>query len=222
LSNLEKVEKLKILSKVVRRYRRKIKNIRKKIKQNSEKLFSKYLNKKLTKTKKAPKSTQKSSLSLNNMVLALKKMRYNPEAEFSDDTKALENLITLIASGTLRPDSMQFKIIATQLRGLLEEERIKRLDRESKISINLPEKNMYITKKELEFYKHAGEDESIYRAILGIRQLSAPSLPTAGHGGLYDQVLERLMNKNMNDSDEFCNNLFNTDIANSDKNVFMK
>jgi len=59
LSNLEKVEKLKILSKVVRRYRRKIKNIRRKIKQNSEKIWEKYLSKKIVKNKKTVKKKRK-------------------------------------------------------------------------------------------------------------------------------------------------------------------
>jgi len=217
LSNLEKVEKLKILSKVVRRYRRKIKNIRKKIKLNSEKIFAKYLNKKLTKDRKNKKEkTQEKPVSLNNLIIALRKIK-NTKFEYSEDRQAIESLISLLASGKLRPDSINYNIIATQIRAFLDEDKIKHLIKDPKIYINFPEKEVYITKKELDFYKNAGADESIFRTILGFK------LPEVAQDnkGMYDHVLASLMNKNIMDNDEFCNNLFNTDIANCN-NVFMK
>jgi len=218
LSNLEKVEKLKILSKVVRRYRRKIKNIRKKIKLNSEKIFAKYLNKKLTKDKKNKKDrTKEKHLQLGDLLLALKKIRAT-KFEFAEDRMAIENLISLIASGRLRPESINYNIIATQVRAFLEEEKIKHLIKDPKIYINFPEKEVYITKKELDFYKKAGTDETVFRSILGFKK---SEVPQQENKGMYDHVLASLMNKNMMDTDEFCNNLFNTDIA-SCNNVFTK
>jgi len=215
LSNLEKVEKLKILSKVVRRYRRKIKNIRKKIKLNSDKIFAKYLNKKLTKDKKNKKDKAKeNNMALSTLILALKKVK-TAHFEIEEDRNAIENLISLVASGKLRPDSINYNIISTQIRSFLEEQKIKHLIKEPKIYINFPEKEVYITKKELEFYKKAGTDENIYRSILGFRQEAQTNR------GMYDQVLASLMNKNVMDADEFCNNLFNTDITNCN-NVFIK
>jgi len=217
LSNLEKVEKLKILSKVVRRYRRKIKNIRKKIKLNSDKIFAKYLNKKLTKDKKNKKDKAKeNNLTLSNLILALKKIK-SANFEIAEDKMVLENLISLLASGRLRPDSINYNIITTQIRAFLEEQKIKHLIKDPKIYINFPEKEVYITKKELDFYKKAGIDENIYRTILGFRQEVQANKGT----GMYDQVLASLMNKNAMDADEFCNNLFNTDITNTN-NVFIK
>jgi hypothetical protein len=228
LSNLEKVEKLKILSKVVRRYRRKIKNIRKKIKQNSEKIFARYLNKKLIKDKKNPKKEQ-NTIALGNFIVALKKLRNgNNTIEFSEDKKALENIISLIASGKLKPDSIQFKKICTQIRMLINEDKIKQISKHPKIFINLPEKNIYITKKELDFYKKAGNDENVFRAILGFKQTpthmnedNSTQETNIKNQGIFDPILAGLINKNMMDSDEFCNNLFNTDIPNCN-NVFTK
>jgi len=130
---------------------------------------------------------------------------------------ALENLISAIASGRLRPDAINYNIIATQIRAFLDEQKIKHLIKDPKIYINFPEKEVYITKKELDFYKQAGSDENIYRTILGFRREATPQ----GNKRMYDQVLASLMNKNVMDADEFCNNLFNTDITNLN-NVFIK
>jgi len=212
LSNLEKVEKLKILSKVVRRYRRKIKNIRKKIKVNSERIWAKYLNKKLIKNKKNKK--EKETLSVGNIILALKKVR-NFDFDYEEDKLVLENMINLLASGKLRPDSVNYHILATQIRTLLGDDKIKHLIKDPKIYINFPEKEVYITKKELDFYKKAGSDESVFRAILGFKQEEVQEK------GIYDHVLASYMNKNVcMDTDEFCNNLFNTDVYCN--NVFIK
>jgi len=217
LSNLEKVEKLKILSKVVRRYRRKIKNIRKKIKLNSEKIFAKYLNKKLIKDKKNKKDKEKEkNLSLGNLIIALKKIK-SANFEYAEDGMAIENLISLLASGKLRPDSINYNIITTQIRAFLEEQNIKHLIKDPKIYINFPEKEVYITKKELEFYKNAGTNEAVYRTILGFKHQEE----VHENKGMYDHVLASLMNKSMMDADEFSNNLFNTDIARCN-NVFIK
>jgi len=224
LSNLEKVEKLKILSKVVRRYRRKIKNIRRKIKQNSEKIWEKYLSKKIVKNKKNSQKKEKEerNFTLGNLVSALKKVG-NYEAEYTEDRKAIENLISLIASGKLKPESVQFKKIATQIRMLLSEDKVRTVNRDQKVSVKFPEKEVFITKKELEFYRKAGSEEGVYRAILGLRPTMDDDEDMEGtpNKGIYDRVLEGLMSKNMVDSDEFCNNLFNTDIANCN-NVFIK
>jgi len=225
LSNLEKVEKLKILSKVVRRYRRKIKNIRKKIKQNSDKIFARYLNKKLVKDKKLARK-EPCGLSLNNFVNSLRKVKSNGSGEFSQDRKALEDFVNLLASGRLKPDSMQFKIIATQVRMLLEEQKVKAIGKREKTMVCLPENNVVVSKKEFEFYKKAGGDVNVLRAIFGYKPVGDAEEKQDGgcsgknQGGLFDlPILESLINKE--DSDEFCNNLFNTDIA-SCNNAFIK
>jgi len=225
LSNLEKVEKLKILSKVVRRYRRKIKNIRRKIKQNSEKIWEKYLSKKIVKKKKNSQRKEKEerNFSLGNLITSLKKVGSHETAEYSEDGRAIENLVSLIASGKLRPDSIQFKKIATQIRMLMSEDKVKVVNKEQRVSVKFPEREVFITKKELEFYRKAGGEEPVYRAILGLRPNveDDEDMDMAPNKGIYDRVLEGLMSKNIVDSDEFCNNLFNTDIANCN-NVFIK
>jgi len=159
---------------------------------------------------------------LGNLVSALKKVG-NYEAEYTEDRKAIENLISLIASGKLKPESVQFKKIATQIRMLLSEDKVRTVNRDQKVSVKFPEKEVFITKKELEFYRKAGSEEGVYRAILGLRPTMDDDEDMEGtpNKGIYDRVLEGLMSKNMVDSDEFCNNLFNTDIANCN-NVFIK
>jgi len=174
--------------------------------------MAKYLNKKLIKDKKNKKDKTEKPLSIGNLIIALKKLRSAP-FEFEEDRLAIENMINLIATGRLKPDSINYQIIATQIRAFLEEEKIKHLIKDPKIYINFPEKEVYITKKELEFYKNAGTDENVFRSILGFKKEE--------NKGIYDNVLANMMNKNVMDADEFCNNLFNTDIA-SCNNVFIK
>jgi len=194
----------------------KLRTSEKKIKLNSDKIFAKYLNKKLIKDKKNKKDKVKENhLTLSNLILALKKVK-TANFEIEEDRMALENFISAIASGRLRPDSINYNIIATQIRAFLDEQKIKHLIKDPKIYINFQEKEVYITKKELEFYKRAGTDENIYRTILGFKHEAQQ-----GNKGMYDQVLASLMNKNAMDADEFCNNLFNTDITNLN-NVFIK
>jgi len=129
----------------------------------------------------------------------------------------------LIASGRLKPDSVQFKKIATQIRMLMPEDKVKAINKEQKVSVKFPEREVFITKKELEFYRKAGGEEGVYRAVLGLRPKveDDDEMVATPNKGIYDRVLEGLMSKNMVDSDEFCNNLFNTDIANCN-NVFIK
>jgi len=131
--------------------------------------------------------------------------------------------VSLIASGKLRPDSIQFKKIATQIRMLMSEDKVKVVNKEQRVSVKFPEREVFITKKELEFYRKAGGEEPVYRAILGLRPNveDDEDMDMAPNKGIYDRVLEGLMSKNIVDSDEFCNNLFNTDIANCN-NVFIK
>jgi hypothetical protein len=207
----------------VRRYRRKIKNIRKKIKLNSGKIFAKYLNKKLVKDKKTPKNVQNENVLLSNMILTLKKLKTNNDVEFAEDKSMLESFISLIASGKLRPDSIQFKKICTQIRMILPDEKIKPCNgSKQRKFVSFPERNVYLSKKELEFYRNAGDDDGVFRAILGLpqpRQFAQESLVRETSGislrsnGIFDPILAGLINKDIVEGDEFCNNLFNTDIA---------
>jgi len=70
LTEEEKLSKLKILSKIVRRYRRKLKNIKKKFKSNVEKNFQKHLSRKLNCRK-----NDKLDINLTNLITTLKKIQ---------------------------------------------------------------------------------------------------------------------------------------------------
>jgi len=106
---------------------------------------------------------------------------------------------------------------------LLSQDKVKAVNKEQKVSVKFPEREVFITRKELDFYRRAGAEEPVYRAILGLRPKveDDEDMETTPNKGIYDRVLEGLMSKNMVDSDEFCNNLFNIDIANCN-NVFIK
>jgi len=226
LSNLEKVEKLKILSKVVRRYRRKIKNIKKKIKQDSDKIFSRYLNKHLLKFKKIP-NTNQNTLSLKNLVLALKKLRCNRNYfESVEDSKFLETFISLLASGKLRPDSAEFKMICGQVRSVMTEQKMKILN---KPETNLSKNSLYLQNNIRELERKGVDEANLYRDNSGFKNSSqiitdkclVENPQEKRNSRIYDPILESIMNKNQMNSEEFCNNLFNTDVS-ACNNVFIK
>ena len=229
LKDFEKIEKLKILSKVVRRYRRQLKNIKRKIKQKSEKSFQKYLNKNLSLKDKKKKSS-KINFSMKNLIITMKKLQdSNNTLDYSEDRNALENLICLIGSGRIDFNSIHYKKICTQIRMFLKDGHIEHLKKNSNILVNLPEKNVYISKIELEFYKNAINDENIFRAILGLSDpvikketgLFTRTNQEVRSQTIYDPVLESLFNNTMIDCDEFCNNLFSNDQS-SRNNVLIK
>jgi len=79
LTEEEKLSKLKILSKIVRRYRRKLKNIKKKFKSNVEKNFQKHLSRKLNCRK-----NDKLDINLTNLITTLKKFKNSKSIEYSN------------------------------------------------------------------------------------------------------------------------------------------
>jgi len=168
LNEEEKLSKLKILSKIVRRYRRKLKNIKKKFKSNVEKNFQKHLSSKLNCRKKDKSDI---NLPLVNLITTLKKFKNLKSSEFSNENNIIEQFVELIAENKINFNSINFKKICSQIRLFLPKDKIKHISRvHPKIFINLPEKDIYITKKELAYYKKAGEDQDIFRTIFGIKQ----------------------------------------------------
>jgi hypothetical protein len=234
LSEDEKLSKLKILSKIVRRYRRKLKNIKKKFSTNVEKNFKKYLGSKLSGKKKDRNDV---NVSVTSIISGLKRLKANRNADFSNDRNVIEDMVRLIAEGKLTPESIAFKKIASQVRLFLSKDKIKHISKtQPKIFINLPEKDVYITKKELSFYQNAGEDQDIYRTIYGIKpvvnmnELQYNNMSNGRLANLFNdfpvhqnanrrQSQDELMPGNMS-NDHFFQNLFRMDSYNN--NLFIK
>ena len=80
LNDEDKLRKMKTLSKIVRRYRRKYKNMKLKLDKNLEKSFKKLINKNRPGNKK-DKSTE-TTLTLTNLIKTLKKLKNNKFEEF--------------------------------------------------------------------------------------------------------------------------------------------
>jgi len=169
-------------------------------------------------------------MQIKPLITALKKVK-SEKFELSEDRNMIGKLINLIASRTLKPDSIHFKIIATQLRIIMDRDLGSKDD--SKNYIHLPERDIPITKKESELYQKLENDENrenLYRMLLGVPAREVESKccydtneMTILHEskGIYDCVLESLMNKDIIESEDFANELFNTDVIKFN-NVFTK
>jgi hypothetical protein len=180
LSAAEKEDRLKNLAKLVKRLRRKVRNLEKKFKQNASKTFNKYVTHSIvlntkktepnTKNKEGANIKNKINLTIEKLCKALNNLRNYESHEYEDQKFILENLINLIADDRLSLDSIHFKKICTQVRLLLEEEKIRHTSsEEQKVVFSFPEKDVCITSKEYELYSQFKDKEDVMRAILGIQ-----------------------------------------------------
>lgn len=165
----EKDERLKNLAKLVKRLRRKVRNLENKVRFNASKLLNKYVWTKLginTKNKYVPPEF---SFDFEKICRALKRIRNHDEFEFADQKLLIENVINLIAEGKLHLNSLGFKRICSQIRMLLNKEQIKYISKKnSKVTVSFPETEVYITKMEYNKLKKFKDKEEILRAILGV------------------------------------------------------
>lgn len=185
LSDAEKDERLKNQAKLVKRLRRKVRNLEKKFKCNANKVLNKYFkyyNKESVKKEK--KQSNISSPTLNDkgevkkmnweiniekLCKAIKVLRNHENFEYEDQAHVLENFINLIAEDKIPFDSINFKKICTQIRLFLKKEKIRYIGKKGKeITFGFPEKDVYITKKEYEAYSRFKDSEATVRTILGV------------------------------------------------------
>jgi len=110
-------------------------------------------------------------LSSRKLILALSKLKNkNNNLPFSGDRTLIEDLVNLVASKKMRFSTINFKKIASQIRLFLDEDKVFHISTKcDSIFVDLPEKNAYITQKELKYYKDANADSNIFRTILGIK-----------------------------------------------------
>jgi len=128
-------------------------------------------------------------------------------------------LIESVATNQLKPNSIQFKKIATFVRMCLEPSKVVHVSKvKPKIMISLEEKNIDITERELMYYKQ-GEDEDILRAIFGMRKQTDQRMMIPDNQVRLNQEDYRRnvgYENMMNAPDDFFNNLFKMN-----SNVFM-
>jgi len=122
------------------------------------------------------------NLDLFQLVKSLKKLNsHNRCFEYSDQMRALETLINTIAEGKIPFDSINFKKICTQLRLLLPKEKVKYINKKgSQITIQFPEQEVKITKKEYMVYHDYINNNEVLRRIFGLES----SNHNAFHNGI--------------------------------------
>lgn len=180
LSAAEKEERLKNLAKLIKRLRRKVRNLEKKFKQNASKTFNKFVTHSMTinnkrtdpKNKNNDRLLMKNKLntSLEKLCRAMNNLRNCQTHEYEDQIYLIENLTNLIAEDRLPLDSIHFKKICTQVRLLLEEEKVRHTSSlEQKVVFSFPEKEVSITSKEYDLYSQFKDKEDVMRAILGVQ-----------------------------------------------------
>jgi len=184
------------LSKLVKRLRRKVKNLDNKFKNNTNKLLTKFISHSLGLSKKK-KHQQEDILNNNNEDLNTSNNKINPQGEcngnleidvdkickalnnlrnyehfeYEDEKHIIENMINLIAEDKLPLDSINFRKICTQLRLFTSSEKVNYISKKGqKITFSFPERDLNITGKEYEYYSNFKDREDVIRMILGINE----------------------------------------------------
>jgi len=163
-------------------------------------------------------------LPLNKLVAAIKKVQNSNSLTFTHEKNIIQDLIESIAQNKLKPNSIQFKKIATFVRMCLDQKKVAHISKvKPKIIISLEEKNIDITERELMYYKQ-GEDEDVLRAIFGIKknanfnqQLKVQSIESKNRMEECDMPRNAYYDNSNAAPDDFFNTLFKMN-----SNIFMK
>ena len=168
LNENEKDERLKNLAKLVKRLRRKTRNLEQRFKSNANKILGKYISNSLG-IKKNKQNNNPLDLSIENLCKSIKILRQYEKFEYKDQSHVIENFINLIAEQKLQLDSISFRKICTQIRLFISKESSNFIsDKGQKITFSFPEKDVNITTKEYELYSKYKDKEEIMRTIFGI------------------------------------------------------
>jgi hypothetical protein len=169
LSAEEKDERLKNLAKLVKRLRRKVRNLENKVRFNASKLLNKHICNKLGINMKNKYLLPEFQFDFDKICKALKRVRNCEDLEYDDQKHLIENIINLIADDKLKLDSLQFRKIASIIRMFLPKEKVKYISKkDSKITISFPETEVYISNKEYAKIAKFKESEDVLRAVLGV------------------------------------------------------
>jgi hypothetical protein len=164
----EKDERLKNLAKLVKRLRRKVRNLENKVRFNPTKLLNKHIWNKLGINTKNKYLQPEFQFDFDKICKALKKLRNYEEYEFDDQKHLIENIINVVADEKIKIGSLAYKKICSILRPLIPKDKIKYISKkDSKITISFPETEIYISNKEYSKIARFKDNEEILRAVLG-------------------------------------------------------
>jgi len=173
LKDEEKNDRLKNLAKLVKRLRRRVRNLEHKVKVNPSKLLNRYLWSKLGINTKNKYLRPEFELGFEKIVKALKKIKSYDEFEYNDEKHIIENLINLIANGDLKFDSLIYKKISSLIRLILPKEKVKYINKQQgKVTISFPETEVCISNKEYLKIAKFKDNYDALRAALGIENPS--------------------------------------------------
>jgi len=234
----EKDERLKNLAKLVKRLRRKVRNLENKVRFNASKLLNKYVWTKLginTKNKYVPPEF---SFDFDKICRALKRVRNHEDYEYADQKHLIENLINMIAEDKLKLDSLGYRRICSQIRMLLTKDQIKYISKNnSKVTVTFPETEVYITKTEYNKLKKYKDKEEILRAILGVYDQEEKTIKISIHdtkegenkeeelekkerNGIEKHVIEKKLDINLIEEKEEIENQINMNNILNENNIF--
>jgi len=111
-------------------------------------------------------------LDLFQLVKTLRRLHSSNSFEYTDQAYALETLINLISGNKLPFDSLQFKMICSQIRLFLEKEKVRYVNKKgSQITIQFPEREIKISKKEYDCFQTYINSNDVLRKIFGLEKV---------------------------------------------------
>jgi hypothetical protein len=167
LKSEEKDERLKNLAKLVKRLRRKVRNLEHKVRFNATKLLNKHIWNRLGISTKNKYLQPEFTLDFDKICIALKRVRNYDGFEYTDQKHLLENLVNCIAEDKLKINSLMYRKICSVVRMLLKKEKIKYISKtESIVTISFPEQEVAISNLEYRSLIPYKDELRALRAIL--------------------------------------------------------
>ena len=195
----EKDERLKNLALLVKRLRRKVRNLEHKVKFNATKLLNRHLWNKLGINSKNKYMRPEIQFDFDKICKALKKIRNSQDLEFSDEKNIIENIINLIAEGDLKINSLTFKRICSQIRLLLPSDKVKYIDkRATEKIIKTEEKEILISEKEYNSLLRYKENSDLMQCLYGL-ETKLKEEPSINHENKLHLLNEIKLNKSNKD-----------------------
>jgi hypothetical protein len=190
LTEYEKDIRLKNLSNLVYRLKRRIERIQFKDKSTKSSQIKKLLSKHVEEI---------DNFNFENLTNALKILKNFPEHSFEDEKNLIKNFIYLIADEKLSPSSINFKKICSQVRMFVDRSKINYISKNgNSIQYSFNDKNVYITPREYDYYIKYKNKEKIMNCIFGIRSVNN-IYPNIVSYNSKDKLNDRVYQKKSND-----------------------
>jgi hypothetical protein len=181
LKTEEKDERLKNLAKLVKRLRRKVRNLENKVRFDATKLLNKHIWNKLGINTKNKYLKPEFQFDFEKIHKALRKLRNYQDFEFDDHKHIIENIINLIAEDKLKPSSLLFRKICSMIRQLIPKEKVKALFKnDQNVTLKFPDIELLITSKEYAEISKYSNNEDLVRTIYSLKETDISSSEIKG------------------------------------------